>query len=70
MIDIQAFKIGRFGGYGSAIALAALVLGGCTSAKTSINPMPHSAKVLEVHKEYHKKMLADRKKQTSKPVEK
>lgn len=70
MKDIQAFKIGRFGGYGSAVALAALILCGCTSAKTSINATPHSTKVLEVHMEYHKKMLAEHKKQTSKPVEK
>lgn len=70
MTDIQAFGIGRFRGYGSALALAALVLGGCTSSKPAINSMPHSTKVLEVHMEYHKKMLAEQKKHNSKTLDK
>lgn len=69
MIDIQAFKVGRFCGYGAAMALAALVLCGCTSVKSPVKPMSHSTKVLEVHMEYHKKMLAEQKKRTSKTAD-
>ena len=64
MKDIHSYGIGRLGGYASAVALVAIVLSSCASQKTQkaqMRPENHSARFQEVHSEFHKKMLAERK---------
>lgn len=61
MTDIQAFAIERFGSYASALALTMLLLSGCSSTKPAVEPIQHVTTLREVHREYHKKMLASQK---------
>lgn len=70
MTHNKIFAIGRLGGYGAALALTAMLLNGCSSAKETIPEPPNNSRPSFVHIEFHKKMLAEQKKRQTKISEK
>lgn len=65
-----AYRLGRTGGYGVAVALLGLTLGGCSATKPISEAHEPVVKLPAAHIEFHKKMLADQKKLYPKTAEK
>lgn len=65
-----AYRLGRSGGYGVAVALLGLTLGGCSASKPISEAHETVVKLPAAHIEFHKKMLSDQKKLYPKTAEK
>lgn len=70
MKESIVYRLGRVGGYSTAVALLGLALGGCSASKPISEANKPEVKLPAAHIELHKKMLADQDKLYPKPANK